>query len=106
MRLPLSRTLILQKIKSTFPGNNGQYHFGDVNKIIFKIEDDISGIEPEEKSFSLTLNDTQLYPAFQPIKTITYNFDQPIPKGSHKIQFSVKDRMENKSNQIIYFSIY
>ena len=95
------------KIKSTFPGNNGQYHFGDVNKIIFKIEDDISGIEPEEKSFSLTLNDTQLYPAFQPIKkTITYNFDQPIPKGSHKIQFSVKDRMENKSNQIIYFSIY
>ena len=94
-------------IESTFPGNNGQYHFGDVNKIVVKVDDFISGIEPEEKSFNLTLNGKELYPGFQPIKkTITYNFDQPIQKGPHKIEFSVRDRMENQSSQIIYFSVY
>ena len=95
------------KIKSTFPGNGGQYHLGDIDKIVIKVDDLISGIAPEEDSFDLLFNDDILYPAYQPIKkTITYNFDQPLQKGPHKIEFKVQDRMGNESNETIYFSIY
>ena len=94
-------------IMSTFPGNSGQYHFGDVDKIVMKVDDLISGIAPEEQSFNMVFNDNILYPAFQPIKkTVTYNFDQPLQKGPHKIEFKVRDRMGNESNETIYFSVY
>ncbi len=94
-------------IKNMFPGNHGQYHLGDVNKIFIEVDDVISGIEPEEQSFQLLLNDIVVYPAFQPIKkTLTYNFDQPLKKGPHKIDFTVHDRMGNKTNNSVYFSIY
>ena len=95
------------KITRTFPGNGGQYHLGDVNKIEINVDDFISGIAPNEESFDLLFNDDILYPAYQPIKkTITYNFDKPLQKGPHKIDFKVQDRMGNESNETIYFSIY
>ena len=95
------------KITRTFPGNGGQYHLGDVNKIEIKVDDFISGIAPNEESFDLLFNDDVLYPAYQPIKKIiTYNFDKPLQKGPHKIDFKVQDRMGNESNETIYFSIY
>ena len=94
-------------IKNTFPGNSGQYHLGDVDKILIEVDDTISGIESEEESFTLLLNDIVLYPAFQPIKkNVTYNFDQPLKKGPHKIYFKVRDRMGNEADETIYFSIY
>jgi len=94
-------------IKKTFPGNNGQYHKRDVDKILIEVEDNISGIESEEASFSLLLNNKTVYPAYHPLKkTITYNFDQPLSKGPHKIDFKVQDRMGNQSKETIYFSIY
>ena len=94
-------------INRTFPGNNGRYHLGDVDHISIQVDDEISGIESEETSFNLLLNDQILYPAFQPLKKIiSYNFDQPLQKGPHKIDFSVKDRMGNQSSETIYFTIY
>ena len=94
-------------IKSTFPGNGGQYHIGDVDKIVIKVDDLISGIAPNEESFSLKFNDDHLYPGYQPIKKgVTYNFDRRIEKGPHKIDFKVQDRMGNESSETIYFSIY
>ena len=95
------------EIKSTYPGNGGQYHLGDIDKIVIKVDDRISGIAPSEESFDLVFNDDILYPAYQPIKkTITYNFDKPLQKGPHKIDFKVQDRMGNESAETIYFSIY
>ena len=70
------------KIKKLFPGNGGQYQSVDVNRIKIELEDSISGIESEESSFELTLNGNKLYPAYQPLKTISYNLDRPLEKGS------------------------
>ena len=95
------------KIENKFPGNQGQYKFGDVNKILIKVEDSISGIESKEESFRLKLNDTDLYPSFQPIKNLVkYNFDKTLDKGSHKVDFKVKDKMGNQANSTIYFTVY
>jgi hypothetical protein len=95
------------QIKNTFPGNSGRYHIQDVNRIEIEVDDSISGIESEEASFDLLLNDNPIYPAYQPLKkTLSYNFDQPLKEGQHKIDFKVRDRMGNESAGTIYFSVY
>lgn len=94
-------------IKMKFPGNGGNYHFGDMNQISIKVEDDISGIESKETSFKLLLNDKILYPAYHPLKQIiSYKLDTPLGKGAHTIDFSVEDRMGNQSSETIYFTVY
>ena len=55
------------KISKMFPGNGGCHSIKDMNKISITVEDHLSGIEAKE-SFSLKLNETVLYPAFQPIQ--------------------------------------
>ena len=95
------------QIKNTFPGNSGRYHIQDVNRIEIEVDDSISGIESEEASFDLLLNDNPIYPAYQPLKkTVSYNFDHPLKEGQHKIDFKVRDRMGNESAGTIYFSVY
>lgn len=95
------------QIKNTFPGNSGRYHIQDVNRIEIEVDDSISGIESEEASFDLLLNDNPVYPAYQPLKkTVSYNFDHPLKEGQHKIDFKVRDRMGNESAKTIYFSVY
>ena len=79
----------------------------DINKISITVEDHLSGIEAKESSFSLKLNETVLYPAFQPIQQkVSYNLDNQLERGSYIINFKVKDRMENESSKTIYFSVY
>ena len=93
-------------IKKTTPGNGGRYYPQDLNKISITVDDYLSGIESTESSFDLLLNEKIIYPSYQPIKKIiSYNLDQPLKKGSHKIEFKVRDRMSNESSTIIYFSI-
>ena len=95
------------QIKNTFPGNSGRYHIQDVNRIEIEVDDSISGIESEEASFDLLLNDNPVHPAYQPLKkTVSYNFDHPLKEGQHKIDFKVRDRMGNESAETIYFSVY
>jgi len=94
-------------ISKFFPGNGGRYKKEDINKISVYVNDSLSGIEAKETSFYLKLNDTVLYPAYQPIKKkISYNLDKQLNRGSYTINFKVKDRMENESNNTIYFSVY
>ena len=88
------------------PGNGGRYNKEDVNKIIISVDDNLSGIEAKETSFSLKLNDNILYPAYQPIKKkVSYNLDKQLNRGSYSISFAVKDRMNNEARKTIYFSI-
>ena len=95
------------QIIKTFPGNGGRYHIEDVNNILIEVSDSISGIESEESSFNLSLNDNPVYPAYQPIKKqISFDFDQPLKEGQHKITFKVRDRMGNEASETIYFSVY
>ena len=94
-------------IKSTFPADGGRYQVADVNHIKISVDDLISGIESEEASFDLLINDNLVYPAYQPKRQeISYSFEQPLSEGQHKIDFKVRDRMGNESAETIYFSIY
>ena len=95
------------QIKRTFPANGGQYHIQDVNEILVSVDDPVSGIESEEASFDLFLNDNRVYPAYQPLKKeISYKFQQKLTAGQHKIEYKVRDRMGNESAETIYFVVY
>ena len=76
----MNHNLDSPKIRKTFPGNSGRYHVKDVNKITIEVEDFLSGIEAEESSFNLVLNDTPLYPAYQPIKKIVCRVKEKHPE--------------------------
>jgi len=94
------------KIIRFFPENGGRYESKDIKEIKIDVDDHISGIEPDEKSFNLKFNDMSIYPAYQPIKkTISYKFDNRIKRGQHKIDFRVKDKMGNENSKTVYFVI-
>ena len=95
------------KITKFFPGNGGRYNKEEISKISVYVDDALSGIEAKESSFSLKLNETTLYPAYQPIKKrISYILDKQLNRGSYTINFNVKDQMGNESDKTIYFSVY
>ena len=94
------------KITRFFPENGGRYESKDIQQIKINIDDYVSGVEPEEKSFNLKFNDILIYPAYQPIKKlISYNFEKRLNKGQHKIDFKVHDRMGNETTKTVYFVI-
>jgi arginine repressor len=95
------------KIINTFPGNSGRYHIQDVNEIKITIDDPISGIESKESSFELKLNGKKLFCAYQPLKKeVSYNLNQPLSRGQHRIDFKAVDRVGNESSEVIYFVVY
>ena len=94
-------------IKKLFPGNGGRYQINDVKEISIQVDDYLSGIESNESSFDLYINEILVYPAYQPIKkVVSYNLETSLSPGSHKIDFKVRDRLGNESGKTIYFSVY
>ena len=94
-------------VLNSHPSEGGRYKNEDIKQIRIFIDDKLSGIEPEEQSFELKLNNQPLYLAYQPIKKeVSYYIDRPLKNGNHKINFSVKDRVGNKSTHQIIFSVY
>jgi hypothetical protein len=94
-------------IVSMHPGNGAGYKAGDVKDIRITVDDKISGIEPDETSFELTLNGQPLYIAYQPVKKeISYVFQQPLKDGPHQINITVRDRFGNNASKTAFFSIY
>ena len=94
------------RIIKAFPENGGRYLSKDIKRIQINIDDKISGIEPKEKSFKLKFNGNDLYPAYQPIKkVVSYDFDNNLSAGQHKIEFTVKDRMSNELSKVIHFVV-
>jgi len=105
--ITLIQDLDAPMIRSTFPANSGRYHKEDVSTIVIAVDDYISGVESDESSFDLLLDDIPVYFAYQPIKKeISYIFDTPLTKGQHKIDFKVRDRMGNEASETIYFSVF
>ena len=97
--------LIAPKILKSFPANNGYYKSTDVTKIIIDVDDTISGIDPEEKSFSITLDRKKLFCAYQPVKKqISYSFDRGLPAGDHELNITVLDKVGNKVEKNILFT--
>ena len=94
-------------ISRTHPSEGGRYKNDAINQIRISVDDELSGIEAEEESFELKLNGQPLHAAYQPVKKeVSYYLDRPLKNGNHNISFSVVDRVGNKSEQQIIFSIY
>lgn len=95
------------KILSMHPGNGGGYKANDVNEIRILVNDRISGIEPNEESFSLSINNQPVFFAYQPIKEeVSYKLEKTLTQGPHQIDFTVFDRLGNKTSRTVFFSIY
>ncbi|MFQ6612408.1 MAG: peptidoglycan DD-metalloendopeptidase family protein [Fidelibacterota bacterium] len=95
------------KILSMQPGNHGRYESSELKKIIILVDDQLSGIDPEEKSFRLILDDQPLRFAYQPRKKeISYTLDTPLNTGDHSISVIIHDRAGNMANKKITFKIF
>lgn len=95
------------KIKSMHPGPNGKYPSLELNRFKIKIDDALSGFEPVEDSFEFKLDNQPLIYAYQPkTKEISYQLDQPLPIGTHTIQFKAIDRAGNEVSRNIEFTVY
>ncbi len=95
------------KILSIQPGNHGRYQQADLKRIVVTVEDQLSGIDPEEKSFKLTLDSQPLLLAYQPRKQeISYQFNTPVKVGDHSISVTVHDRAGNKTTRKIIFTVF
>ena len=63
-------------------------------------------LNQKKESFKLKFNGNDLYPAYQPIKkVVSYDFDNNLSAGQHKIEFTVKDRMSNELSKVIHFVV-
>lgn len=94
------------EIRSMHPGNHGQYPAFELNRIQIRVEDKLSGIDPDEAAFQLILDDTPLRFAYQPRKKeISYALEEPLSMGEHTLTFQVHDRAGNKSEKTITFKV-
>ena len=94
-------------IKKIYPDQNGRYASLELRKFEAHIDDNLSGFEPNEKSFTLILNgEPQIY-SFQPkTKKIKYELDRPLKIGEHQLEIEIKDRAENITKKNIQFIVY
>ena len=93
-------------IRQTFPRQNVRYDYQDVETITVKVNDDLSGISPDEQSIALILNEQKVFAAYQPIKKeISYRLNDPLKKGDHQFTTMVKDRAGNTTRKTINFAI-
>jgi hypothetical protein len=94
------------KILKTIPAHGGHYKTEDITKIKIDVDDDLSGIEAKEASFSLTLDGQSVYFAYQPvIKQLSYTMDRTLQSGNHKFGVTVRDQVGNEIHKTILFSI-
>jgi len=99
--------IIPPKIKSIHPGNNGTYPSLELTELKIKIDDSLSGFDASENSFELKLDNNQLIYAYQPkLKIVSYKIDKPLLIGTHTLEFTAKDRAENKVSKKIEFKVY
>ena len=98
--------LVPPVIRSTFPADGGEYYLQDVKTLTATVNDDLSGIEPEESAITMTLDGKRTICAYQPIdKKISYNLNQHLSKGDHTMSIWLKDRSGNEASHVVNFKI-
>lgn len=93
-------------VEKTFPTQNIHYDYQDVEIIRVYVDDDLSGIAPNEESIALMIDGHKVYPAYQPIKKeISYRLTEPFKAGKHTLNIFVQDKAGNSTKKTIQFSI-
>ena len=95
------------KMIRSHPGNNGKYAALELNQFKINIDDKLSGFDPNPNSFEVKLNDKNIFYAFQPkLKVLSYDLDEPLSAGKHKITFKATDQAGNTLEKNIQFEVY
>ena len=95
------------KMIRSHPGNNGKYAALELNQFKINIDDKLSGFDPNPNSFEVKLNDKNIFYAFQPkLKVLSYDLDEPLSVGKHKITFKATDQAGNTLEKNIQFEVY
>tara|TARA_Y100000748_G_scaffold114092_1_gene95527 strand:- start:9825 stop:12113 length:2289 start_codon:yes stop_codon:yes gene_type:complete len=95
------------KMIRSHPGNNGKYGALELNQFKINIDDKLSGFDPSPNSFEVKLDDKNIFYAFQPkVKVLSYDLDEPLSVGKHKITFKATDQAGNTLEKNIQFEVY
>ncbi len=94
------------RVVDSFPGNGGKYESYTMEVLRISVKDDLSDIDTDEKSMSLSLDGEDLRFAYQPVlQEISYHLDAPLSPGSHSMKLTIHDKAGNKTNRTINFVI-
>ena len=95
------------EILNSFPGNNGKYAQLGLDHFKININDELSGFDPNPKSFDLLLDGKKIFYAFQPkLKSLSYQLDEPLSIGNHMLYVELTDQAGNTLKKEIKFNVY
>jgi len=98
--------LTAPEILSSHPGNQGTYTAYEFNRVSIMVNDNLSGIDPAENTFSLTLDQENARFSYQPRKKeISFNLPKALEPGEHTLFVKFQDRAGNQLNKLINFKI-
>ena len=83
-------------VRKVYPENGGKFHYKDLRTISIIADDYLSGLNSDEKSMSLKLDNISVRYAFQPIiKELSYYLPAPLEAGEHTIEYKISDQAGN-----------
>lgn len=98
--------LTAPEIISMHPGDYGNYNGYELNRLSIVVNDNLSGINPDEDTFSLELDQENVRFSYQPQKKeISYNLTKTLSTGEHTLSVKVQDRAGNEAQKTITFRI-
>ena len=83
-------------IRKVYPENRGRFHYKDLKTISVIADDYLSGLNSDEKSMNMKLDDIPVRYAFQPIKKeLSYYLPTPLEAGEHTMEYKISDQAGN-----------
>ena len=93
-------------IRKVYPENGGKFHYKDLKTISVIADDYLSGLNSDEKSMSMKLDDIPVRYAFQPIKKeLSYYLPTPLEAGEHTMEYKISDQAGNIISGISTFMV-
>ena len=93
-------------IRKVYPENKGRFHYKDLKTISVIADDYLSGLNSDEKSMSMKLDDIPVRYAFQPIKKeLSYYLPTPLEAGEHTMEYKISDQAGNIISGISTFMV-
>ena len=93
-------------IRKVYPENGGKFHYKDLKTISVIADDYLSGLNSDEKSMSMKLDDIPVRYAFQPIKKeLSYYLPTPLEDGEHTMEYKISDQAGNIISGISTFMV-
>jgi len=93
-------------IRKVYPENRGRFHYKDLKTISVIADDYLSGLNSDEKSMNMKLDDIPVRYAFQPIKKeLSYYLPTPLEAGEHTMEYKISDQAGNIISGISTFMV-